>query len=211
MVLKNEKNIKIRFIPREPGVFTKNQIQTIYEIVSKQENCLIELTLDLPLSVSVSPDLEKEVKEKLISAGLIISPNGNCVKEVKVCPNCDHGKGDYRNLGRTLNEDLMGTQTSGPIRMSVSGCGCMCGMSMLQDIGVVAGANGYSIYIGGSPYGKPIIAEKLIDSLKDEEVLPALNAILSVYNIQNRNKKHLSAVLKKIGLDTFKQAIEEIR
>ncbi|MCC5910616.1 MAG: hypothetical protein JJT76_09290 [Clostridiaceae bacterium] len=112
---------------------------------------------------------------------LLVVPGGNCIKDIKVCPECDHGNGSYRALGEKLNIELIGKITPTPIRMNVSGCGCRCAMAMLQDIGLVAGLEGYAIYIGGTPYSKSIIAEKIIGPLTDEEVFIAIKAILCLY------------------------------
>ncbi|MDF2530713.1 MAG: sulfite reductase [Clostridia bacterium] len=210
MVLKNEKNIKLRFLPKEPGIFTKEQIKTIYEVVSNQGTELMELVLDLPLSITVPSNLEKEAKQQLIAVGLLVVPNGDCIKEVKVCPKCDHGVGTYRELGRLLIEGLIGKETSAPVRVSVSGCGCQCAMSMLQDIGLVAGLDGYAMYIGGTPYGKPAIGEKVGNNISDDKIIPAINAILSVYESRKEKRKYLYQVVKAIGTESFSEAIKEI-
>jgi NAD(P)H-nitrite reductase large subunit len=108
-----------------------------------------------------------------------------------------------------LNEELMGKEAPAPVRISVSGCGCRCAMSMLQDIGLVAEPDGYSVYIGGNPYGKPVVGEKVAEGLPDDKVLPALEAILAVYSSQRGRMKYLHQVIKSIGSIPFAQAIEK--
>ncbi|MBS4021769.1 MAG: hypothetical protein KGZ79_05045 [Dethiobacter sp.] len=209
MVLKAETNINIRFIPREPGIFTPSQVKVLADIMSQDGAASLRLVLDLPLSVSVIPELADSVREKLALAGFLLVPEGSCIKDVKICPHCDHGTGAYRTVGRMLNEELMGKETPAPVRVSVSGCGCRCAMSLLQDIGLVAEPGGYSVYIGGNPYGKPVVGEKVAEGLPDDKVVPALGAILSVYSSQRGRMKYLHQVVKSIGSIPFAQAIEE--
>jgi len=211
MELKDEKYIKISFCPKDSGCFTREQVRTINDVVSNHSNSTMDLILDLPLSVSVPAHMEEEVKGKLIAVDLLVIPRGSCIKEVKVCPECSHGVGSYRDLGRRLNEELMGQESPAPIRISVSGCGCRCGMPMLQDIGIVAGLNGYTLYIGGNPYGKPTLGEKVVTELPEDKIIPAINALLAVFGEQKENKKYLYEVVKKVGIEDFSEAIKGIK
>ncbi len=170
----------------------------------------MRLILDLPLAVTVEPGLADEVRQQLTAAGLLLVPDGPCVKDVKICPFCDHGTGSYRDVGRKLNEELMGKETLAPVRISVSGCGCRCAMSMLQDIGLVSGPQGFTVYVGGNPYGKPIIGVKVAEGLPDEKIIPAIEAILDLYNAHKGKLKYLHQLVKKVGSEPFEQALKKI-
>ena len=199
----------IRFVPRQGSDFTLEQVDTIATLY-RQYGQKLRLVLDLPLTLVVPKDKAAEAILKLEESDLLVIPSGNCVKDIKVCVECSHGTFGHEVLGRELNQQLMGESGfPSSVHISVSGCGCLCAMGRLMDIGLAAGPNGYTIYVGGSPYGLPIIGQKVASSVPAHQVASAVKAILEVFRTRQAGIKYLHQLVKRDGLEVFQQAIAQ--
>ncbi len=93
------------------------------------------------------------------------------------------------------------------------------GLSYLHDIGFIAkienGVRGFKVMVAGGLGSQPHLAETLYDFLAAEEIIPAMNAILRVFDRfgerKSRAKARMKFLMAKIGLDAFKELVEEQR
>ena len=87
-----------------------------------------------------------------------------------------------------------------------------------HDIGLrlVAGATGpvFDIYVGGGLGRTPVLGSLVFESVPAAELLPHLEAILTVYNLagrrDNKYKARIKILLQSIGISTFKLAVEAV-
>ncbi|MEC8667973.1 MAG: nitrite/sulfite reductase [Pseudomonadota bacterium] len=86
-----------------------------------------------------------------------------------------------------------------------------------HDIGVrmvhnAAGEPGYEILVGGGLGRTPMIGKVIRDFLPPEDLLPYLEAIVSVYNVLGRRDNKYTARIKitvhENGLDTYRERVE---
>ncbi len=93
------------------------------------------------------------------------------------------------------------------------------GLSYLHDIGFIAkienGVRGFKVMVAGGLGSQPHLAETLYDFLAAEEIIPAMNAILRVFDRfgerKSRAKARMKFLMAKIGLDAFKELVEQQR
>ncbi|SEI85542.1 sulfite reductase (NADPH) hemoprotein beta-component [Pseudooceanicola nitratireducens] len=86
-----------------------------------------------------------------------------------------------------------------------------------HDIGVrmvrnAAGEPGYEILVGGGLGRTPMIGKVIRDFLPPEDLLPYLEAIVSVYNVlgrrDNKYKARIKITVHENGLDTYRDRVE---
>ncbi|MBY6156795.1 nitrite/sulfite reductase [Pseudooceanicola nitratireducens] len=86
-----------------------------------------------------------------------------------------------------------------------------------HDIGVrmvrnAAGDPGYEILVGGGLGRTPMIGKVIRDFLPPEDLLPYLEAIVSVYNVlgrrDNKYKARIKITVHENGLDTYRERVE---
>jgi sulfite reductase (NADPH) hemoprotein beta-component len=85
-----------------------------------------------------------------------------------------------------------------------------------HDIGVqlidVKGRIGFRVFVGGGLGRTPIIGQELHDALPAEDLLPYLEAVLSVYNLagrrDNKYKARIKITVSEMGIDRFRERVD---
>lgn len=198
----------IYFVPaKADGRFTPQQIIEAGKVAEEGDGFL-ELILDLPIGVVVQEAFAGEATRRLVATGLRLSPRGATVRNVAVCPTCDHGVGNYIDEGALLDEAIAGLAAPKAMHVSAAGCGCDCAMAHLQDIGFVKRHNGrYDVFIGGSMYGDPKKGVLLCKGVPGDQMSAVTTHVLAVYEANKRGKWRLGQVLGKIGIDPFREGL----
>ena len=114
-----------------------------------------------------------------------------------------------------------------PRKFKIAFSGCeddgACAVAGIHDVGLIAqvrGSNGtahrgFKVLVGGGLGSLPTEAAVLIDFLPEEELLPAVEAILRVFNEtgnrKNKLKARLKFVLRDKGIDELRRLVFEKR
>ena len=85
-----------------------------------------------------------------------------------------------------------------------------------HDIGLqlidVKGRIGFRVFVGGGLGRTPIIGQELHDALPAEDLLPYLEAVLSVYNLagrrDNKYKARIKITVSEMGIDRFRERVD---
>ena len=85
-----------------------------------------------------------------------------------------------------------------------------------HDIGLqlidLKGRVGFRVFVGGGLGRTPIIGQELHEALPAEDLLPYLEAVLSVYNLagrrDNKYKARIKITVGEMGIDVFKDKVE---
>ncbi len=93
------------------------------------------------------------------------------------------------------------------------------GLSYLHDIGFIAklenGVRGFKVMVAGGLGSQPHLAEVLYEFLPADQIIPTMNAILRVFDRfgerKSRAKARMKFLMAKIGLEAFKELVEEQR
>ena len=132
---------------------------------------------------------------------------GLCVRSVKFCPGttfCKQGKQDAVGLGMKLDEKYHGMPMPSKFKMGVSGCPNSCSEPAIKDVGIMGTAKGYTLMVGGAAGAKPRLAEPVAKELSEEDVLEAVDRIVTFYQ-NSGTKKRLGSFIESIGLEEFKK------
>ncbi|WP_339660125.1 HEPN domain-containing protein [uncultured Polaribacter sp.] len=91
------------------------------------------------------------------------------------------------------------------------------GLSYLHDLGFIAkienGVRGFKVMVAGGLGSQPRHAETLYDFLPSDKIIPVMEGVLRVFDRygerKSRAKARMKFLLKDIGLEAFKELIEE--
>ena len=87
----------------------------------------------------------------------------------------------------------------------------------MHDLGFIAkikdGVKGFKVMLGGGLGSQPRHADKLYDFLASDKIIPLMEGVLRVFDRygerKSRAKARMKFLLKDIGLEVFKQLVEE--
>ena len=83
------------------------------------------------------------------------------------------------------------------------------GLQLVEHEGRIA----FKVFVGGGLGRTPIIGQELVDCLPAEDLLPYLEAVLSVYNLagrrDNKYKARIKITVGAMGIDAFRAKVDE--
>ncbi len=83
------------------------------------------------------------------------------------------------------------------------------GLQLVEHEGRIA----FKVFIGGGLGRTPIIGQELVDRLPAEDLLPYLEAVLSVYNLagrrDNKYKARIKITVSAMGIDAFRARVDQ--
>ena len=83
------------------------------------------------------------------------------------------------------------------------------GLQLVEHEGRIA----FKVFVGGGLGRTPIIGQELVDRLPAEDLLPYLEAVLSVYNLagrrDNKYKARIKITVGAMGIDAFRAKVDE--
>ena len=164
------------------GVVTPGDLRKIADICEKFPETKLKLTGEIIIG-NVKDDARNRECRKMLGIPTY-SIAGFSIRPVKLCSGgyiCDNNLQDSFSLGLTLDEKFSGRKLPFKMILSVSGCSRSCSEPLVKDVGVVASREGYSVFVGGAAGAKPRIAQRLIDNLKENEVIGIIEKIVSLY------------------------------
>ncbi len=135
---------------------------------------------------------------------------GLCVRSVKICPAthfCKRAQQDAVTLGLQLDERYHGMELPSKFKIGVSGCLNSCSENAIKDLGIMGMPKGYTIFIGGNAGVKPRLADRLIENVPQDQVLPLVDKIVTYYKENAKPRERMSGMIERIGFENVKQAI----
>lgn len=102
-------------------------------------------------------------------------------------------------------------------KVSFSASDADTGLSYMHDLGFIAkienGEIGFKVMLGGGLGSQPRLADVLYDFLPSEKIIPLMEGVVRIFDRygerKSRAKARMKFLLKDIGLDGFKQLLEE--
>lgn len=190
------------------GAVTPEDLRKIAEICEKFPESKIKLTGEIIIG-AVKDAARNEECRKALNLPLY-SVAGFSLRPVKVCSGgyiCDNNVQDSLGLGSKLDERFSGRKLPFKMIISVSGCGRCCSEPLVKDIGIVATQQGYSLFVGGAAGARPRIAVKLVENLKENEVMGVIEKIVSLYEEKGKTPERLGSFIEKMGFEKFKEEV----
>ena len=195
-----------------PGVgssfFSAEQVRLITEVLGP--NGRMELNSFQQVILHLPAHSLSEVSERLCGTGLGIYAVGAVVKNLHTCTFCMGERIEGLPDARRLDEVVAGTPVPFTIRVGFSGCQSNYGEALLRDIGIVRIGMVYDIFIGGRAAGlSPVLGQKVADGISSEQLPGVVRALLECYRQGARGKERFWRTVQRLGVESFRLAIEQ--
>ncbi|MCY0927318.1 nitrite reductase large subunit NirB [Streptomyces sp. H27-H1] len=130
---------------------------------------------------------------------------GKSLRAVKSCVGsrfCRFGQGDSIQLAIDLELRYRGLRTPHKFKGGVSGCLRECAEARGKDIGVIATANGWNLYVSGNGGATPRHADLLASNLDTAELFAMIDRFLMYYIRTGERLERTAAWIERLGGST---------
>jgi NAD(P)H-nitrite reductase large subunit len=200
-------------IPHFPlGIVTPQDLRTIAEVAEKYRLSALKLTS--AARIALVGLKEEQVDDAWEAIGKKPGGGGNCVRSLKACPGvslCTRGKQDSLAMGEKLDTQFHARQLPGKMKMGVSGCPFNCAQAPIKDIGLVGKKHGWTVLAGGSAGLKPRLADEIATGLSDDDAYDMVGSLIAFYETNCKSGERMGGMIDRMGLDTVKAGVVEIR
>ncbi|MFJ4909661.1 nitrite reductase large subunit NirB [Streptomyces sp. NPDC093249] len=191
-------------VPRVPGgEITADQLIAIGE-VARDHGLYTKITGGQRIDLFGARKEElPTIWRRLIAAGLESGQAyGKSLRTVKSCVGsrfCRFGQGDSVRLAIDLELRYRGLRAPHKFKGGVSGCLRECAEARGKDIGVIATAGGWNLYVGGNGGTEPRHAELLASDLTAAGLFALIDRFLMYYIRTGERLERTSAWLERLG------------
>ncbi|GAA3286698.1 nitrite reductase large subunit NirB [Nesterenkonia halobia] len=173
-------------VPRVPaGEITPEKLAVIAE-VAREFDLYTKITgaqrIDLfGARLEQLPSIWKRLVDAGFESG---QAYGKALRNVKSCVGstwCRYGVQDSVAMAVELEMRYRGLRSPHKLKFGVSGCARECAEARGKDVGVIATAEGWNLYVGGNGGATPAHAELLAKDLDDETLLRYIDRCIIYY------------------------------
>jgi NAD(P)H-nitrite reductase large subunit len=136
---------------------------------------------------------------------------GLAVRSVRACPGtqfCKRARQDSLALGLELDRRYHGRKLPGKLKMGVSGCGNQCSETWIKDVGLVGGARGWMVLIGGMCGSSARIAKELTDSeVSTDRAIDIVDKTVKFFEAHAQPSERLCEVIARMGMPALRKAV----
>ncbi len=191
------------------GVVTPDLLRKLADIAEKYKVQAMKITGATRIAVVgiKEEDIDSIWNDLGMDKGAAV---GLCVRSIRACPGttfCSLGKQDALGIGMKLDVLYHGTELPGKFKIAVSGCKLSCAESWVRDFGLIGGADGWKVVVGGNVGASPRIADEVSNGLSDEQAMDCAKKVLAYYKENAKKGERLGKMIERIGLDDLKAAI----
>lgn len=173
-------------VPRIPGGEITPEKLAVIARVAASYNLYTKITGALRIDLFGArleqlPEIWKELVEAGFESG---HAYGKALRNVKTCVGstwCRFGVQDSVAMGIGMELRYRGLRSPHKLKMGVSGCARECAEARAKDVGVIATADGWNLYVGGNGGATPSHAQLLAKDLDDETLLRYIDRYLMYY------------------------------
>ncbi|MDQ4490369.1 nitrite reductase large subunit NirB [Sinomonas sp. ASV486] len=126
-----------------------------------------------------------DIWAELIAAGMESGQAyGKSLRTVKSCVGstwCRYGQQDSVGMAIQLELRYRGLRSPHKLKLGVSGCARECAEARGKDVGVIATADGWNLYVGGNGGATPAHAQLLAKDLDDETLIAYIDRYFMYY------------------------------
>ncbi|MFZ5750386.1 MAG: nitrite/sulfite reductase [Pseudomonadota bacterium] len=207
------------------GTLSSDQMRALADVADRWDKGYGHVTTRQNMQFNW-PRLEDipDILDHLGTVGLhATQTSGNCIRNVTADPFAGAAADEVADP-RPVAELIRQWSTDHPefqflprkFKIAVSGSPADRAIARAHDIGLVltrdaAGRRGFAVHVGGGLGRTPILAEPLFAFLPEADLLPCLEAILSVYNLagrrDNKYKARIKITVSDLGIDAFRQLV----
>jgi len=181
-----QKNGTYSVVPRIPGgEITPEKLGVIARVAEKY-GLYTKITGALRIDMFGArleqlPEIWKELVEAGFESG---HAYGKALRNVKSCVGstwCRYGVQDSVSMAINLELRYRGLRSPHKLKIGVSGCARECAEARGKDVGVIATADGWNMYVGGNGGATPAHAQLLAKDLDDQTLVKYIDRYLMYY------------------------------
>ena len=134
------------------------------------------------------------------------------VRTVKTCVGmefCRYGVGDSTSLGVALEQAMWGLYTPHKVKSGVTGCPRNCAEVTVKDIGIMAIATGWEVYVGGAAGMRVRKADRLCTVSTADDALRAALLFLQHYREDAEYLERTYHYVERAGIEAVRAATVE--
>lgn len=173
-------------VPRVPGGEITPQKLAVIARVAEKYGLYTKITGALRIDMFGArleqlPDIWMELVEAGFESG---HAYGKALRNVKSCVGstwCRYGVLDSVSMAIQLELRYRGLRSPHKLKMGVSGCARECAEARAKDVGVIATAEGWNLYVGGNGGANPAHGRLLAQNLDDEHLIRYIDRYLMYY------------------------------
>ena len=173
-------------VPRIPGGEITPEKLGVIAAVAQKYNLYTKLTGGLRIDM-FGARLEQlpEIWKELVDAGFESGQAyGKSLRNVKTCVGsswCRYGMLDSVAMGIDMELRYRGLRAPHKFKMGVSGCARECAEARAKDVGVIATAEGWNLYVGGNGGANPAHGQLLAGGIDDQTLIRYVDRYLMYY------------------------------
>ena len=197
------------------GTMDTAYVKKAIEIAEKYGGSKIHLTYRQQIEIPFIADVNVEAVQKFVAeAGISTFIVGPRVRTVLACLGssvCKFGQIETGELARELHTRYFGRELPAKLKIAITGCQNNCVKVEANDIGIRGVEQGYLLYFGGC-FGREIrVGKTLLPVLKAKQaVLKVIEGAGNFFAANANTGERLGKLIERIGLDTFKKALEAV-
>lgn len=210
------------------GKVTSRQLRRIADVADKYSNGNLHITTRQDIQIHYvdlerTPELWAELERDAVT---LREACGNTVRNVTASETAGIDRDeafDVSPYAQAVFEYFLrnpvGQEMGRKFKVSFSGGASDTGLSYMHDLGFIArvqqGKRGFRVMVGGGLGAQPRHADQLYDFLETDRIIPLMEQVVRVFDRygerKSRAKARMKFLLKDIGLDRFRQLLEEER
>jgi sulfite reductase (NADPH) hemoprotein beta-component len=147
----------------------------------------------------------------------LATPNIGTVTDMICCPGldfCSLANAGSIGVAKEINQaldDMDYIHDIGDVKINMSGCMNGCAHQSVGHIGILGvdkkGTEWYQLTLGGSSENEAALGERLGPAVAKDEVTKAITTILDVYVKQRLEEESFLDMVKRVGIDPFKDKV----
>jgi sulfite reductase (NADPH) hemoprotein beta-component len=200
-----------------PGDMTDTQLDAVADLTDQFSFGQIRSTHRQNLILADVKQADLFPLWQQLDALKLATPNIGTATDMICCPGldfCSLANASSISVAKEINEaldDLDYLHDIGDVKINMSGCMNGCAHQSVGHIGILGvdkkGAEWYQLTLGGSSENEAAIGERLGPAVAKDQVTKAITTILDVYIKQRLDDESFLDMVKRVGINPFKEQV----
>jgi sulfite reductase (NADPH) hemoprotein beta-component len=200
-----------------PGDMTDTQLDAVADLTDQYSFGEIRSTHRQNLILADVKQADLFALWQQLDALKLATPNNGTATDIICCPGldfCSLANAGTIGVAKEINDaldDLDYLHDIGDVKINMSGCMNGCAHQSVGHIGILGvdkkGVEWYQLTLGGSSENEAAIGERLGPAIAKDEVTKAVTTILDVYIKQRLEDESFLDMVKRVGINPFKEQV----
>ncbi|WP_411725591.1 nitrite/sulfite reductase [Methyloglobulus sp.] len=200
-----------------PGDMTDTQLDAVADLADRYSFSQIRITHRQNLVFADVKQADLFSLWQQLAQLKLATPNIGTVTDMICCPGldfCSLANAGSIGVAKEINEaldDMDYIHDIGDVKINMSGCMNGCAHQSVGHIGILGvdkkGTEWYQLTLGGSSENEAAIGERLGPAVPKDQVTLAITTILDVYVKQRLDEESFLDMVKRVGIDPFKDKV----